>query len=137
MENISPSPRRNPWLLLAAAIMTLTVFIHVFAGGAEIYDPLRVGPYVPVVRSVLSVVWHAITLILGVMAVALYWVSRHRNPALETCLIAIQVGFAGLFIAYGWFDLREFSSMPQWSIFGVGACLILLARPYRMGRVAS
>jgi len=138
MENVSHRSRKqNPWLLLAAAIMTLTVFIHVFAGGPEVYDPLRDAPHAPVVRSVLSVVWHAITLLLAVMAAALFWVSRHRNPALETVLIVIQVGFAGLFIGYGWLDLSELSSMPQWSIFGVCAGLILMARPYRSKRVAS
>ena len=127
MEHIMHPPRPNRLLIIAGSLMTLTTFVHVFAGGPEIYDPLRAGPLDPVVRSVTSVIWHAITAILAIMAVGLFWVSCYRNRPFEMAMIAIQLSFALLFIVYGMADLRELTSMPQWSIFLVGAGLILMA----------
>ncbi len=118
---------QNRVLLFAAGLMALTVLIHAFMGGSEIYAPLRDGTLHPLVASVLSVVWHVITAILALMAIALLWVARHRNRPLELMLIAMQLSFAVLFLAYGMVDLGNIIQMPQWIIFLAGPALILLA----------
>ena len=132
MEKETQSPRLNRWLVTAGSLMTLTTCLHVFGGGPEVYDPVRASDLAPEVRSVLSVIWHAITAILAIMAIGLFWVSRHRNLPLEVAFCTIQISFAALFVGYGRFDLGNLTVMPQWVIFGVGAVLILLAdRPGR------
>jgi len=117
----------NRPLLSAAALMTLTVLIHAFVGGPEVYAPVRVSALEPVALSVMSVVWHVITAILALMAVGLFWLARHRCQPLEVMLIAIQICFAAVFIGYGIVDLGNLTQMPQWIIFLVGPGLMLLA----------
>ena len=107
----------NLVMLLAAGLMTVTVFIHVFIGGAEVMRPLRATPLPRLVGAVMDVVWHGITVVLICLAGALYWLAWHDNLALLWIVCAIQVGFAALFIWYGATQLRSLWPMPQWIIF--------------------
>lgn len=107
----------NVIVLLAAVLMTLTVFVHVVMGGAEIMVPLRATPLPRLVRAVMDVIWHGITVVLICLAGGLYWLAWHDNPALLLMINAIQVGFAVLFIWYGATQLRSLWPMPQWLVF--------------------
>jgi len=115
----------NIAILLAAGLMSVTVLIHVLMGGPEIMKPLRSSDLSRLVRAVMDVVWHGITIVLIYLAAGLFWLAWHDNPALMWMICAIQVGFAALFIWYGATQLRSLWPMPQWVIFlGVPALTI-------------
>jgi len=107
----------NPWLFAASIAMFATTLIHIFPGGAEIYDPLRASKLSVEVRSTLSVVWHGISIILFAFGCGLYWISRQYNPALAGFITLTQLGFAALFIGYGIADTSGIFTLPQWTIF--------------------
>ena len=107
----------NLWLVTAGALMTLTVFIHIFAGGPEVLAPTRTSDLDPVVISVLSVIWHGVTWILTLIAVTLFYAARQGSVGLIILVSVIQIGFAVLFLAYGLIDLGTLWPMPQWVIF--------------------
>lgn len=109
----------------AAVLMGLTVGLHIFGGGPEIHDPIRASALPDVVRAIGSVLWHAVTWMLVLMAVALGWLSLRRNPALFVMVAAMQVGFAALFVFYGWTLLGTLWETPQWVIFSVIPAIML------------
>lgn len=118
----------NIAILIAAGIMTLTVFIHVVLGGREVMQPLRAANLPRLVRAVADVVWHGVTITLACLAGGLFWLAWHDNPPLLWIVCAIQFGFAALFIWYGVTQLRSLWPMPQWIIFlGVPALTIWAA----------
>ncbi|MCF6232888.1 MAG: hypothetical protein L3J36_07310 [Rhodobacteraceae bacterium] len=119
----------NILMLLAAGLMSVTVLIHVLMGGPEIMMPLRESGLHPVIRAVMDVIWHAITLVLICMAVALFWLAWNPNTALLMIVSAISVGFGVLFIWYGLTQLQSLWTMPQWIVFlGVPALAVWGAR---------
>lgn len=116
-------------MLLAAGLMSVTVFVHVLMGGPEIMAPLREAGLHPVIRTVMDVIWHAVTVVLFCSAVALFWLTWNPNTALLMIVSAISVGFAGLFIWYGLTQLQSLWPMPQWIVFlGVPALAVWGAR---------
>jgi len=99
--------------------------VHIFMGGPEIMKPLRASGLHPVIRAVMDVVWHAVTVVLICLAAALFWLAWNENMALLLIVNAIQIGFGALFIYYGATQLRSLWPMPQWVIFlGVPALTI-------------
>lgn len=106
--------------------MALTTALHVFGGGPDFYAPLRASTLDPTVVSGYSVIWHAITLILAAFAVALAWLSRHRNAGLFWMVLGLQLGFAALFAVYGLVDLGSPWPLSQWIIFTVIPALMYI-----------
>ena len=119
----------NRPMFAASLIMGCAAFIHFFAGGLEIYDPLRSSSQDMLVISVLSVVWHFVSVQLVLMALALYHLARHPNRALFVFLLATQIGFTLLFLGYGTVDMGSLMPMPQWTIFLAVALLMVWGRP--------
>ncbi len=115
----------NRWHLTAAMLMTLTVLIHVFIGGAEVMNPIRASTLDPLVIAVTNVVWHAITLMLALFAAALFWLARRESRPLVAMMLAMQIGFALIFLGYGIADLGTLWPMPQWVIF-LGIPLLMI-----------
>lgn len=107
----------DPFILAAAILMSITVVVHVVLGGAEVMVPLHELDASPLVRSVLDVVWHMVTVTLVGIAVALFWLTWNENAALFWTVSAMQIGFATLFIWYGVRQLRSLWPMPQWTVF--------------------
>jgi hypothetical protein len=105
------------WTRLAAALMALTFFIHVFGGGPEVHDPLQATLTDPFLAAFAAVLWHMVTVVLAVLAGGLWVLAGRRDPALEAILSAIQLGFAALFIVYGLTRLGTIWPMSQWIIF--------------------
>ncbi|MEY1557720.1 hypothetical protein AB3Y40_18975 [Yoonia sp. R2331] len=126
--NTTVSHRLNLWHLTAAALMALTTLIHVFVGGPEVMDPIRASTLDPLVIGVASVVWHAITLLLALFAVALLWLARNSNKPLVALLLAMQLGFGLIFLGYGIADLGTIWPMPQWIIFFAIPALMLVGQ---------
>ncbi len=119
----------NRWMASASAMMGVTVLVHVFVGGPEIHVPVQASTLDPVVRGVSAVLWHGMTALLAICAVALAWLARHRNRPLEWVLIALQVSFAGLFLWVGAAQLGDLWPMPQWIIFlGIPAVMLAARR---------
>lgn len=105
------------WTRLAAALMTLTLFIHVFAGGPEVHAPLQAALSDQGLAAFAAVLWHAVTVVLAVLAVGLWVLSSRHDPAFEAILSTIQLGFAALFLFYGMTRLGSLTPMLQWVIF--------------------
>jgi hypothetical protein len=118
-------PQMNIPVLVAAGLMSVTVFVHVLMGGPEIMTPLRAAGLPPLVRAVMDVVWHGVTVVLICSAAALFWLTWNQNMALTMTVSAISIGFAALFIWYGITQLNTLWQMPQWIVFlGVPALTI-------------
>ncbi|RUM26151.1 hypothetical protein EFQ99_07690 [Rhizobium vallis] len=105
------------WTRLAAALMGLTLLIHVYAGGSEVYDPLQAALPDEFLAAFAAILWHAVTVVLAVIAGGLWILAQRHDPALEAILSAIQLGLAALFIFYGLTRLGTVIPMPQWIIF--------------------
>jgi hypothetical protein len=105
------------WTRLAAALMGLTVLLHVFAGGPEVHDPLQVALSDPFLAAFAAVLWHLVTVALVVLAGGLWVLAQRHDPALEAILSGIQLGFAAVFIFYGLTRLGTVILMNQWTIF--------------------
>ena len=125
--------RTNYYYAVAAGFMWLTVFIHVFGGGPEVHVPIQSSELSPVVRGVGAVIWHAITWILILLAIAIGWLSRRENSALNAMVIATQLGFSVLFIFYGLTLLGTLWPMPQWIIF-TGIPVLMIVGQWRYSR---
>jgi len=91
----------NRWNLAAAALMALTFGVHVFAGGPEIHVVIQASELSENLRAISTVLWHAVSVILAVFALAYLWLARNNNKALSIVLGATQLGFATLFLWYG------------------------------------
>lgn len=107
----------NRIMFIAAVLMFITVFVHIFMGGPEIYYPMLAIVDPDLLHAFVSVLWHAVTVVLICITGALVYLSYRPNQALAVTVSAIQIGFAGLFIYYGLTELGSLSPMPQWSIF--------------------
>jgi hypothetical protein len=111
--------------LAASGLMAATVGLHVIGGGAEFHVPIQASALNLPLRAVSAVLWHAVTILLAIEAVALFWLARHPNGAMAVLLAAIQIGFAGLFLYYGQTMLGTVWHLGQWTIFLVLAALIV------------
>ncbi|WP_316015624.1 hypothetical protein [Roseobacter sp. HKCCA0434] len=111
--------------LSAAAIFAAVIcLIHVIAGGREVHVPIQAHGLPPGLRAISAVLWHAVTVILIVMAGATAWLAMRPEPGLAVALIAICLGWAGLFVWYGLRQLGTVRDMPQWGLFLALAGLI-------------
>lgn len=124
----------SKWIVAAAGLMAVTVVAHVFGGGPEVNDIVSASSLPQTVRSLSSVVWHGITLMLVLATLALAYLARHENFALEVFLAAWQLGVAALFIGYGLTQLGTLWLMPQWIVFIAIPLLTYVGSQRRMAR---
>jgi hypothetical protein len=117
------TPMRLP-TLCAAGLMAATFFLHVIGGGRELHVPIQASSLDLPLRAISAVIWHMVSALLALQAVALIWLARHPNRPMSTLLIAIQVAFAGLFLFYGQTMFGTVWVMGQWTIFLALAGLI-------------
>jgi hypothetical protein len=111
--------------LIAAVLMTATFFLHVFGGGPQIHQPIQASSLALPLRAVSAILWHGISVLLAIEAVALFWLARHPDRAMAALLAAIQLAFAALFLFYGLTMLGTVWVLGQWTIFLTLAALIL------------
>ena len=124
MEAEKGTTMRYP-TLAAAVGMAATTVLHVFGGGPEVHQPIQASALELPLRAVAAVLWHAVTGLLAVQSVALVWLARHPDQPMAVLLVAIQIGFAGLFLFYGQTMLGTVWTLGQWTIFAVLAVLIV------------
>lgn len=110
--------------LAAAILMAATTGLHVIGGGPEFHAPIQASLLDLPLRAISAVLWHMVTVLLAIQTVALLWMAGHPNGAMATLLVAIQIGFAGLFVFYSQTMLGTVWQLGQWTIFLALAALI-------------
>ena len=123
--------------LIAAILMSLTLGVHVIAGGQEVHAGLQSALGNDGLRAFAAVLWHAVTVVLVVFAIALLWLAWHPNLALKATLGAVQAGFAVIFLFYDMTRLGTVWPMPQWIIFLIIPALTLLPTRQPVGAQKS
>lgn len=111
--------------LTAGVLMAATFILHVFGGGPEFHAPIQTSALDLPLRAMSAVLWHFVSLMLAVQAVALFWLARHPDRAMTALLAAIQLGLTGLFLFYGQTMLGTVWILGQWTIFLTLAALII------------
>lgn len=111
-------------LFTASAASFAICGLHVVGGGAEIHRPIQASALAVPLRAISAVLWHAVTVVLLVMGVGSAWLGLHPEPGLAVTLMAICVGWSGLFLWYGRRMLNGVMALPQWILFLPLAVLI-------------
>jgi hypothetical protein len=111
----------NKWVLAAGALSLITLGVHIFAGGPEVHDAMLAlsTAFPSVLQAFISVMWHAITVILAINSVALLLAARY-SPSQKTLVwfvVSQYIAFAALAIFYGVLRLGSILIMPQWIAF--------------------
>lgn len=123
---------RNRPLALSGILALLYCGVHVFAGGPEIHGPAIASDLEPLVKGVFSVVWHGITAMMLLSALALLWLSGNENQKALGWLVVFQFfAMAALFVFYGISRFGDLTTMPQWTgflVIGAVAAWGLLGR---------
>lgn len=109
----------------AGLLMAVTFLVHVFVGGPELYDPLRMSNLSKLEQSSFSVVWHFTSLQLFLLTAALFHLATSQNKALFSFVLVTMIGFAVLFLGYGLVDLGSVWPMPQWIAFAMTSALMI------------
>jgi len=118
----------NYWILSAGILSLLTLLLHAFSGGPEIHVPILESELSVELKAIFSVIWHAITAVLGLSGAALLLTARRRTPpkALILFIFSQYLAFTALFVFYGLTRLESLLPMPQWTIFIVLTGLTLV-----------
>lgn len=112
----------------AAALMGFTTCVHLFAGTPDVMSPIMGADIDLVTKGTAMVVWHGVSLILLLSTFALAYLARRDNPALFAFAIAIQLGFAALFLFYNLSMFGALFALPQWTVFLLAPALMGAAR---------
>ncbi len=112
--------------LLAAAVLSAATFgLHVIGGGAEFHVPIQAVDMPLPLRAVSAILWHFVSAMLFLQAIAFGWLALRPNMPLAWFLSAVQLCFAGLFLFYGLTMLGSIWVLLQWTIFTAIAGLAL------------
>lgn len=115
------------WILVAAGLSFLTAAVHVFAGGPEVHQALLAAELPKVLKTYISVLWHATTAVLVMNSAAL--VVAALRGEMRTPLVLIVAGqyaaYAILFLGYGLAYLGSAWEAPQWIAFALIAASAL------------
>ena len=106
-------------VLIAATLSALTLGVHAFLGGPEIYDPVLASDLANILITVFAVAWHIATTVMIInSAVLLYAAFKPEQRTTIVALVSAQyLAWAGLFIFYGLTRLDSLWPMPQWIAF--------------------
>ena len=117
----------NKPLFAAACLSIFTFGVHVFLGGPEIHEPLLASNASDLVRAVGSVVWHAISALLLLNSLALFYAAGKSNAARPLVILVVlqYLSFVALFTGYGLARFGSVTIMPQWTGFLIMSALAL------------
>lgn len=103
----------------AAALLAATTLIHLRAGGRDVHAPLRALSGDGEMGLYVSVLWHAVSVVLAAMTAALLWAARApvARQGVIWLVCAQCLGFAALFILYGLWLIGSLWLAPQWILF--------------------
>lgn len=109
----------NKWIASAGAFSTATIFLHIIGGGADVHVPILEGDLSVILKAYVSVLWHAVTVILVINSAALLVAAAQESTrrTIVWLVVGQYFGYAGLFIFYGLERLGTILLMPQWVFF--------------------
>ena len=119
-------------LTIAAVAMTATLAMHGFGGEFKVYRPLLVDAASPEMDLYVSVLWHGLTAIIALSAVALIHAAGQTSPSRPMLrLIGAQTTAVGaMFILFGLIRTHSLWIGPQWIILlPLGLLILWTARP--------
>jgi len=105
------------WILAASGLSALIFFVHLIGGGKDVHVPMLESGMSQILKAYASVIWHAISAILGIGSVAFLWAAMGHGDGIAVVIAVQYLAFAGLFLAYGVTRLNSIWVMPQWSAF--------------------
>jgi hypothetical protein len=118
----------NLWLLAAGTSALLLNLVHIFLGGRKIHRPMVAAHWPEPAKAIWSVLWHAMTAVMGFGGLAL--VAAAFLPTLALALsvlpVALFASAAGLFVIYGLKRLGTLSILPHWAAFAAIAALAVI-----------
>ena len=118
----------NYFMSGAAALMGVTTGVHLLLGTGEIMTPiLETESIHPVIKGTTLVVWHMITLILAMSTGAIFYLAKNANKALAVFVMALQFGFAAIFLSVTLTMFSALFTLPQWSAFFLTGALMCAA----------
>lgn len=100
-----------------SVLMVLTLGLHVFGGGPQYADPFWEILPEGDLRVMGWVLWHAVSVVLIVLALAYLRLAFHRSFDLLVFTSVLQLGWAGLFATGGLLWLGTLWIQPQWVLF--------------------
>jgi hypothetical protein len=118
----------NFWLLAAGIAALLLNLVHIFPGGREIHRPMVASHWPEPAKAIWSVVWHAVTAVMGFGGLALIAAANLPDQALALSVlpIALFLSAAALFLFYGAKRLGSISILPHWIAFGAISALAVI-----------
>ena len=122
----------NRAIALAALGMAGTFALHTFGGEITVHRPLLRDAASPEMDLYVSVLWHGITAVIALSALALVYAAWQKLPPKPPLwLIGGQTLAIGLlFVGYGLFRTASLWVAPQWIILiPLGLLILWTARP--------
>ncbi|GHC65775.1 hypothetical protein [Neogemmobacter tilapiae] len=107
----------NIGYLLSSLGSALTFALHVWGGGPEFLEPFLTTLSDPRLRAMSVILWHAVSLGLGLQAMAMLWLARNPSRPLGLFIAAGHLGWAALFLIVGQTMLGTVWDLMQWTIF--------------------
>ena len=109
----------NAPLLFAAILSALACAVHVLYGGVKVHRPVLASNAPRLAQGVMSVVWHGITALLLLNAVALLYAAQYPGEVRPMVLLIAAQYFAaaGLSFIYGISRFGSVLAMPHWVAF--------------------
>ena len=122
----------------AGLLLAATTLIHLFAGEGDVHAPLRALSGGGEMELYVSVLWHAVTVVLAAMAAALLWAARApvRRQGVIWLTAGQCAGFAALFVGYGLVLAGNLWLAPQWLLF-LGATALAIGGLWRAQTTAT
>ena len=116
----------NKFILSAAILSALTLLLHVFGGGPQYLMPAWASDMSADQKTLYSVLWHTITALLAINAIALLLAARSEQPLPFVALVSAQyMAMAVLFFVLGLAHLGTLWVQPQWLIFSTISALAI------------
>ncbi len=111
----------NYWILGAAFVSGLTFVAHIFGGGPDILVPMQAGEMSQYLKTIWTVVWHAVsvTIFIGTVCLIVEAIKPGKFTGLIWGICAQYLAFTVLFIYYGIAELGSLWPMPQWIAFSL------------------
>ena len=119
------------WFYLLAGLVCLAmVGVHAVLGGIDTLNPVMASKVDMSVRAAIMAVWHALSLVYGLSALAFFWafwVGTSRARPIGVLLGVFYILFAGLVggLSFLWFE--DPMVLPQWTLLAPIGLFALIA----------
>ena len=118
----------NRWIALSSLLSFVTASVHIFMGGPEVHDAILSTDLPILLKTYVSVLWHATTcvLLLNSIALGIAAFSKSHRTALVWGVVLQYMSYALLFVGYSLANLGSILNTPQWIAFFLISALALL-----------